>query len=972
MSRSFYKYKDIRKLNNVSSSNDIFAGTIITATSDMAKAMYQYYGPVVTYGDNPDKDIDVRTISSAIKGLVSEWETDIKDIKNYILIRNIIDDISKSDKIKNIYLKRNAYEIWNAIKILVEMGVYVVDIDDGISEHIDDLKTIFERLKDDTSREKAFYNPRVDKFYDGINKSWDKETINQKLKANENSDEEYRDLKDDIYLFGFYFVTALQERVFDILESAGYNLHFMLCYNNTYPYPNEVWKKTFNINDDIHIEDIDDTNFSLANDYGEFLNGNITESLSVTLHKHNSDIDFVKYVEDAQNNVETVFSPNVRACEELIRGYHPEYVQKKKLLAYPIGQYLYNLHSCINTSSDKVSIDVSYNNILRCFASGCLNTMYEIFDEEGKVISTEEINGKQFLYEMSVLKPFFSRCHTFSDWFDIFKSLCDSIKLKELFDSDREDEADINKAYESLKNPFNYIAALKIPIESLKKIATLIDLVREDLMLLIWEDKEDDKNHTLGDYYEALSTVINRHGVILCKPSAGVNGGKSFEEQPDAACVGAEQPDAEIRNFIIDSLNDEDANNIPCNLESIKDAIMFLLSEKNTEYESFETHNVYSRGKIKPLTLVEAEMLNNYGQKVHLVWADEYALPGSPTKLPWPLTMEVFDEIRAKLLVENSELSKRQIKYIDAALNVIKNRPLANRYLFYTFLGLTNKDNSIDLSIEWLADDGAKEIAVSPYVSMLDLKVETTNCKKEYSFANGSHGECDKTSIIDPIDETVNDSKEDEETCENLEDKKRVEIIAANAPDLAIMDYDLCPYRYLLSYEYNDGPSYVTDFHYSFLIAKLTAAISLKTECKMQDIVDTISRIFKYKSKAEREDAKKYTPRCVETINKHFENKKGEPIWNLTVGGENIWKEKPEYALLPHYLDYNLMNLVVEKRIEEIIENHDLKKEASQYKLDTDGLNIQKCTFCPYENVCINRYYKYPEYNPNIENEYVE
>jgi len=859
MSRYFYKYKDIRKLNNSSISSEIFNGSIITATPDMAKAISLYYGPIKTWGANPDSEIDVRDIHLVVKKLISEWDTDIRDVKNYLLVRNAIDkyvDSNESESDDNTllrtYLSRNAYEIWNSIKLLAEMGLSYDDISDEITGQVKILKSIWKNLK----------NPLVDKFYYDLESKFSKEYINQKIQDECEENNKPKDLKDDIYLIGFYFITPLQNRIFDMLERAGYNLHFLLCINDSYDYSNKIWERNTNNK----IEDIQSGTI-LNNYYGDYLKGQITsKDIPIKVHRHKSDFEYISYVENALNKGEMVFSPNVKSAEELIRSYYPEYVKKNKLLSYPIGQYLYNLLMLIKVSEDGRKTEISFNNILRCFSSGCVKTEY----------SGSKINGRDFLYEMSVLKPFFKNCHSFSDCYDIFQSLSESIKLKEMFDLE-EEETD---KYSSLKNPFNYIAALNIPLNILKQIAELIDVIYEDLYSLVaMEDRS-----SLYDYFQKTICIIEKR----------------------ASCDS--EADLKIKDFLITSLLDENSKGVLCNINSVKDAIVHLISEDYAEYQSFDMETVYSRGKVMPLTAVESAMLSNYGQQIHLILADEYGMPGAPDRLPWPLSINILESIKNKI-------SDNRKKYIEDKLFIIKNRPLANRYLFYAFMGISNIENNVDICIEWIAEDESKEIEVSPYVKILGIVPEETDEDKLKTFDN-IH--------IDNQYVQIKNNDEDNSLIDEAELEKM--------PALAKLDNELCKYRYIYSYELNEGPSYSTEFHHGFLISKLTAAICISCGYNTGEIVDRICDIFSYKSKTERKESAKYVP---------GKEKVNERILGEENKDDDSWANDTGYSILPHFLDYKVVKGAL--RISDEV--------------------FDKCMYCPYGNICLNRYENFNEEN---------
>ena len=199
--RKVFDFIDIRKLENTTLSDELKNSTIVTATSDLARAIKAYY-----------PDYDVHDVHKIITTMISEWEKNIKDIKNYVMLRNIIEDYVTDNDISEetaTYLRRNTGDMWNAIKLLIEADIYPDDMGDMKSLPVKHFKAIWRDFEVKNEQIVAF---RSILAFELTNR----EAIVERFKTKN------LNLNPTIVLIGFYFITPIQDRIFDILEKAGF------------------------------------------------------------------------------------------------------------------------------------------------------------------------------------------------------------------------------------------------------------------------------------------------------------------------------------------------------------------------------------------------------------------------------------------------------------------------------------------------------------------------------------------------------------------------------------------------------------------------------------------------------------------------------------------------------------------------------------------------------------------------------
>lgn len=844
--RRVYDYKDVRRLDESTLAAELPNGTIITATVDHASAMASCY-----------KDYQVLDIHRLITALIPEWErkkadpendrAQVKDIKNYIQLRDIIAEYIKEGGLKEskdaAYLNRNAYDMWNAILLLVEADVSPSDIPDGMSAPIRHFKSIWEKLEEQNEQIKIF-----------------RETFKNKLSMEKEVHERFNasdalkgiKIKKNIFLVGFYFITPIQERIFDVLEKAGHDLIFLNCHDPRYGSATKIWTETFapyyseGLVRDIQPE------ISLDNYFGEAIAGNV-KKIPIKLVKHYSDFEFAKMVKDAVDRKELVYSPNAKYGEEKMMEFYPEFYDQKHLLSYPVGQYVYYLHMLWDSFADR--FDMRFEYVKKCFASGWL--------------TDDKLNGRDYLKEIKILEPFFKGCHTFEDWEDRLNILAEAKEVITSFD-DREKGRE--RWHQLLGNPFLNVGIFAISNEAIRHISTLIRKLIEDVKMLFPEGDRTD----LFEHFHRVRQLIKKH------------------------CDREEMLEDElaIANELIYQLSDRSNEGITCPLSSVRDAIILLIGDHFGSYETQEEETAQKKRMILPLSMVEAAMMSNYGQTIHLVLADEFNMPGARKELPWPLTDELLDSLE----IHTRENTRR---YVKAMRSVIDNRPLSYRYLFFSFMGISNDTNKPLLSVEWVCMKEKKDIEMSSYIKMLKLG--------------------DTEEVINGIDESIFDDIRKNSAAFVGKTVRAPE----NVPEEVIMDYLLCKQKYVYSYLLNRLPSYTSEFHYSFELSKLISALSIVGECGKQDVARHIYQLFPFFRKIELRQSTDFASKK-SSIPDSFE-------W------DNI--QYPGHVLLPHYLNDDVIDMA-RKRLTDYC---DSKSTTPEVKVDT-------CKYCQYSDICMEKY----------------
>lgn len=840
--REIYDYVDIRKLEGTPIYKQLRKSTLLTATGDLSDAIKDYY---------PAIRRKTHDIHEFIDKMVEQWEDDIKDVRNYVILRNAIENYCVDHNLNkeiSTYLRRNANDMWNAIRLLVEADVYPMDIKVLGEGPISYFKDIWKQLEVDNAQIMDFR--KAFKF-----ELSQRDEVIKKLKKNNKANDEGIELTDYIFLIGFYFITPIQERIFDLLEKLGCTLVFLNCHDKSYLYASEIWEKTFREEYNKGLITEIQPAIKLENDFGEAVKRGIPAG-AISLTKHYSDIEFANMVKKAYDNGEMLYSPDAKTCNEILKEYFPECYKDKHLLSYPVGQYIYNLHSLWDSVNDEE--DVKFDNVYRCFASGWLLAGD---DDNGW------INGKDYVYELEILKVYFEGCRTIEAW----KHRLDELReAKYVLSGFTQREHGTERWHRLLGDPFYKLGVYSLSCETIDDISRLLDALFGDYRELFSGGVTTD----LYDHFGKIAVMINSH----------MHKDYFFQDEKD------------IVNDLLYKLDNIANKGVTCHISGIRDALIMLIGGKHNEYESVESEMRKKEGLVSALSNIEAAMLSNKGQMVHLVYANEFNLPGPRRKLPWPLTNEVLDSLR----ISNR---KETQKYVNDMRAVIEGQKLSKRYLFSTFIGLNNNDMSVKLDIEWVCKKDNKNIDITPYAKLLEVSSNTDIT-----------GDYNEEKLADIFSSIANYSMPE------------IKAPSDSLPEEVKMDWLLCNRRYAYSYILNYLPAYTSEFHYSFLLSNLIGGFASVSGIEKEEVANNIFELFPFLRHVQKRQANDYS-NCTELRESYSE--------------DNV--EYPAKRLAIHYINKDVLKMA-----------HNLRDEYAD--LGIPNKHDSFCVYCPYSELCFKRY----------------
>lgn len=634
-------YNHPKKLNRLESFKPYVNCLHVCATTNMKVGVKERYQKE----ESPYITAPIITASSLINSLLGEWSTSEMKLKQFLKLSDVIQGKIKRESVYYSSFRRNQIDVLDTIRMLEVCGVNPDDLDDlSLSEK----EEFFVQIWRELDRNSMFTQIRSILNKGIANKNENGQSIVQSL-----IDEAYRnepmnklDLTlnlDTIVLHGFYFMTSEQQRIFILLKNAGVKIVFLNLYDIRYPETfafiekfinekhgwvnKETWLIESNTKEPLTIAD------KFLSDFEGVSIEHEKEKIAITDYP-----DFYAFLTDFDKSIEsqkirenkTFIAPNADALNNRLQEYYPElFKNNRRFLAYPIGQFLFQLHQMWDEQSK--SLTITEGGLYECFASGWL------YDNEKKQ------NARDYTKALHDILPFFKGCVTKKQWENRSAKL-ETIQKEVLMEFDMKTSNRFSKMMES---PFARFSSFSLSIEESTQVISFINNVFHIAFKLFGTGE---KRISLSDHFKKLRHLI-------------------FDSNPHM--------EKEIQNeerMLVEELNET--------LHSTPGVELFLVDDISSAISLYLSGNLPEDLNddvlIKPFIEIDGETFKE-NPITHVTGLDENSLPYSEFKLPWPLQEKTFNA----LAMGNIPLS----------FQILRNENIKGitRYLVYNLFQFSNK-----------------------------------------------------------------------------------------------------------------------------------------------------------------------------------------------------------------------------------------------------------------------------------------
>lgn len=712
MSREIYTYTDLTKLSESKLFQEIRYFPQITVSSDLRKGLVGTQGRDHVEGSfSKDRRMLVAEFHALAQAAYGDWTADQSKFNEMILLSEFVRkklNNAAGDKKKTNWLvgcMRNLGSLLSAIILLEQADVRPQDFISCGERNMDLMLEAWDCL--------AKRDPAIKMFRKKQTLSNTKERWGSILRETFQTDISFEGM-DSIVFHGFYYITPLQQKVMDSLEEAGYRLIFLIPYDERYPFVYEIWDETYSekrgypSKKNWHME-----KSILPDPYGDIFSGKKEVEINnhLQLQEYASVMEFVNDIRNIQKQGYAIYSSDHKGANKILRDYFPEEYGDRKILSYPIGQFVNVLNQMWDEERQTIILDDE--SLIECFSSGWL--------------AVNGVSGRQYLQDLTYVLPFFEGCHTVTEWsgrIELLKQIRqDSI---EPFLEDLDPEESVARWQEAIGNPMAYFSMFAVEAEKLDIILTLIQ------QLLGMAQDLFGKNQVIrvSDHIVKLDQILRRHEIS----------NEIYDEE--RAIVGD----------IFERIGQPDGFDVMVAPSDIANALNLFLSGRFDEGE-IQTNRV---GLVYPMYQVDAACIKN-NSKVHVCMCDVNAMPGGNKEYIWPLTSTAIYDCHAR--TKNHLLVN--------LMQIMESTSLCNRYFMYT--ALKNKD----VTVSWISTIGEKMLAPSPYIKLVSGATgQSLSASKRHQitfsrvadavYGKGRIDEYDKEKM--PSD-TVKEAKMDYATC---------------------------------------------------------------------------------------------------------------------------------------------------------------------------------------------------------------
>ena len=668
-----YTYTSLKRLRDLSFYKDLVQYPHITATTDLARAIRR------AYCDFPN----VVSMDEIQKSIVPDWQDSRSVFQQYVVLGEVIRNVglewTQKPNLVRSFVK-NRKPILNSIRFLMAAGAVTDDIVPESSE-----EAMFKRVWEEfETRLEDFCNFRQEMAIMAENP----EAFLFLLKQN------YPFFDSEcVILHGFFYITPIQQRFIDMLEAGGKTIIYLCCMDPSLNRVQEIWestqltqygfpKRTERIAGDSSLQR--NHAFGMLFDAGSNLS--CENYADVKIIKYKTELDFIRDVNRINQDGLALFSADTEYAEKLLKTFYPEAFKKRHLLSYPVGQYIYKLHSMWDANTEALLMD--YEAVRACFASGWLEA--------------DRRNGRDLLHVLEELRPYFQSCRKPDDWKSAMRTLIAAKEtLSQAFEAHLQQVPPSHvREHKLMANPFLNLSCFSVNEEDLRSISSLLQKLIDVAQSLFSSSGEIQ----IEQHLRKLRALLSR--------------------KPEETEVLKEEET--IVTELLSRLSMSDMSIKKCMPEDIAEAIMLIIGSGILEEDGLSFDEDSEEPFIRHFTKIETAPLANPGG-IHLCLADENRMPGKIAGLSWPLSDSMLENME-------SHADGRRKLYLHEMRQMSSTLPIVKRYLFYSLL----QNERVEIS--WIEKEGDKTIEASPYVRLLQTVFNPVYEERGHDIAEAAEG----------------------------------------------------------------------------------------------------------------------------------------------------------------------------------------------------------------------------------------
>ncbi len=523
--------------------------------------------------------------------------------------------------------------------------------------------------------------------------------------------------------------------------------------------------------------------------------------------------DVFSFVSDMQREgrfkEKHIYTPQGDDIEEIMETFFPDSLEKKHILAYPVGQYLMLLYQMWNREEDSLCPEIDL--LSQCVATGW-------------AADTPQKTG-MCMQALERVAFYFEDCHTLDEWNERW-GLLESVYCQVLpqFDYMPGKERPNERWHRMLENPLHHVGAFSLEQDEFDVLREVVQNVIGDAKRLFMQSQS------------AASISLEVHFCEL----------KSLLESKDAfqrmALDEKEALDCVMERLLAPFVS---WKGMDCRAADLAEAMKMFLggkleqgSDEDSAVDAISLPLLQDR-KVVPQKLftVEAQLFCKRKQPAIVCFCDDRHIPGASQPYPWPLNRDTMVSLAAAIAHTRARGNISCWKEIHGRLNDYiankENMKLSNRYVFFLAMQLS------DIELNWIEEMDNQQFSPSPYIYIL----EKISDKKAKPFSENDQVGDRKTLSRDEHPYEQSKFVPSDITCEEL-------------PREVVLNDRYCPYRNLYDYGLMQMPCFTDVFRLQHFVPRLASVIEWKL--RNRNDAKKIFRWFPMWNEVEREEKQRY------------------------------------------------------------------------------------------------------------------
>ena len=637
--RQIYTYVDVKSLINEPFYDIIAASPTITVSRGMRDGLNDLGSLGLKH-----KAVDFQDVFQLIsEHWLDEYDSMNKAALTEEFFRKKISSTSSDLDVKWLRnCRKNKFFLLSAVGLLAEAGITYNDLI-VTSKETQLMKDLYRYILDNDNSIQTLFSS-IESLYD-VNRCH-----NFMIKLFGKSD------FNNIILHSFYYITPLQERIISAFENCGYNLIFLIPFDEKYCSLYTIWEETYSVERGYpQKSDWIKASGHLSNPLGDAYTYSSITNKHCSIHEQKSVMTFIEDVRRTRAEGYEMYSTDHASANELLHNYFPQEFERRNLLSYPVGQFIFNIHSAWDNDYESVVLDESV--FKEICATGWL--------------SYGSDSSLDYFDDLCSVFPFFQDCFTLSQWekrLDYFIE----VRAKAIKPFTELIEKDGRIPY--LSNPLSNFSIFALSDYSFNSVCSIM----KQLFRLLHSLFDEHTELTISQHFSKINEFIHDNCPVIKR------------DGPELLVL------KNILNRI--SFNHNSRKYSP---QDICSSIIFFLSQG---FDTFGDDGSKKNGMVNPFYQLDSASLKS--QKIHILMADAKRLPGKEREYVWPLNRDYIESLY-------NSISGQKQYLISSLMHIMGAFPLVNRYMMFSAL---NNENVI---VSWISRIEEKNLQPSPFIRLL-------------------------------------------------------------------------------------------------------------------------------------------------------------------------------------------------------------------------------------------------------------